>query len=439
MNLVTISAAAESLGIHPDSIRRWEKKGLIKPFRNGQNHRVFSQDEIARVHKLAHGGASTPFKVLKSKPRGTYHSVELFAGAGGLALGMENAGLHHRLLVEFDKHAAHTLRVNRPKWDVHAGDVAEVDFRGIQADVVTGGFPCQAFSYAGNKLGFEDTRGTLFFEFARCVKEIGPKVVVGENVRGLLSHDGGKTLKTMVAVLDELGYRVAWRLLRAQYLDVPQKRERLVIIGVRKGLEVPFCFPKEQDYVVTLRQALAGVPVSAGQSYTPRKAEVMAKVPAGGYWRDLPEKLQREYMGASYFHGGGKTGMARRLAWDEPSLTLTCNPAQKQTERCHPEETRPLNVREYARIQAFPDSWQFSGPTSAQYRQIGNAVPVNFGYHIARCVIAMLEGKPDAATMEVFSQMPPQTTSGTQHLQDSAQPWLPGFGWADPSRPQHPQ
>ena len=84
------------------------------------------------------------------------------------------------------------------------------------------------------------------------------------------------------------------------------------------------------------------------------------KIPAGGYWRDLPDDLQRSYMGASYFQGGGKTGMARRLSWDEPSLTLTCNPAQKQTERCHPSETRPLNVREYARIQSFPDDW-FSG------------------------------------------------------------------------------
>ena len=109
---------------------------------------------------------------------------------------------------------------------------------------------------------------------------------------------------------------------------------------------------------------------------TEKKKKIMAMIPQGGYWKDLPDKLQREYMGASYFLGGGKTGMARRLSNDEPSLTLTCNPAQKQTERCHPVETRPLQVREYARIQSFPDTWKFCGSTASQYKQIGNAVPV---------------------------------------------------------------
>ena len=124
-----------------------------------------------------------------------------------------------------------------------------------------------------------------------------------------------------------------------------------------------------------------------GQSYPPRKKEILSLVPPGGYWRDLPEAIQREYMQKSYFLGGGKTGMARRLAWDEPSLTLTCAPAQKQTERCHPEETRPLTVREYARIQTFPDSWEFTGPITAQYKQIGNAVPVNLAYALERSLI----------------------------------------------------
>lgn len=125
----------------------------------------------------------------------------------------------------------------------------------------------------------------------------------------------------------------------------------------------------------------------------------MLQIPEGGYWRDLPLPAQKKYMGASFFLGGGKTGMARRLSWAEPSLTLTCNPAQKQTERCHPSETRPLNVREYARIQSFPDDWHFTGSVSSQYKQIGNAVPVNLGYHIGRCVIAMLNNKFDPETM----------------------------------------
>jgi DNA (cytosine-5)-methyltransferase 1 len=206
----------------------------------------------------------------------------------------------------------------------------------------------------------------------------------------------------MLDVLDDLGYRATYRILRAQYLDVPQKRERLVIIGVRKNSRTPICFPLEQDYTISLREALVDVPLSPGQRYTKHKHEVMKQVPEGGYWRDLPEALQKSYMGKSFFHTGGRTGMARRLAWDEPTLTLTCNPAQKQTERCHPNETRPLNVREYARIQTFPDDWEFVGSTAAQYKQIGNAVPVNLGYHIGRCLVAMLEGKPDTETMMVM-------------------------------------
>mgnify|MGYP006342276237 FL=1 len=184
-------------------------------------------------------------------------------------------------------------------------------------------------------------------------------------------------------------------------MDVPQKRERLVIIGVRNDIETPILFPKERDYTISLREAIGDKPEADGQQYSERKYEIMKQVPAGGYWRDLSDELQREYMKASYFHTGGKTGMARRLSWDEPSLTLTCNPAQKQTERCHPEETRPLNVREYARIQTFPDEWQFAGSTSAQYKQIGNAVPVNLGYYMGLAAVTMLDGKTHEDLIEV--------------------------------------
>jgi len=243
------------------------------------------------------------------------------------------------------------------------------------------------------RLGFEDTRGTLFYEYARAVKAIRPKVILAENVRGLEKHDKGRTLKTMLQILEELGYHVAYRILRAQYLDVAQKRERLVIIGIRKDVSGKIAFPREKDYIVSIRETLRNVPQSEGQTYTAKKHAVMQQVPEGGYWRDLPLDVQKAYMGGSFHLSGGKTGMARRLAWDEPSLTLTCNPAQKQTERCHPEETRPLTVREYARIQSFPDTWKFAGSIAAQYKQIGNAVPVNLGFHIGRAIIAMLSGE----------------------------------------------
>jgi DNA (cytosine-5)-methyltransferase 1 len=129
-------------------------------------------------------------------------------------------------------------------------------------------------------------------------------------------------------------------------------------------------------------------------------------VPQGGYWRDLPDVLQREYMQKSYYLGGGKTGMARRLSLEEPSLTLTCSPAQKQTERCHPTETRPLTVREYARIQTFPDDWEFLGSMSSQYKQIGNAVPVNLSHAIGRSLVGLLNNitEHEANNMPAYKQ-----------------------------------
>jgi DNA (cytosine-5)-methyltransferase 1 len=342
------------------------------------------------------------FEELQTKALRPYTSIELFAGAGGLALGLEKAGFKAVLLNEFDKHACATLRKNRPQWQVVEASISDVDFTPYKGEVdfLSGGFPCQAFSYAGNKQGFDDTRGTLFFEFARAIKEVQPKVFLGENVRGLLNHDEGRTLATIKNIIAELGYTlVAPQVLKAMYYQVPQKRERLFLVAIRNDLaeQVQYQWPAQYHRIMTMRDAMfAGelfgddVPVSEGQLYPERKKAVLDLVPQGGYWRDLPDAIQREYMKGSYFLGGGKTGMARRLAWNEPSLTLTCAPAQNQTERCHPEETRPLTVREYARIQTFPDDWEFMGAMSHQYKQIGNAVPVNLAYAMGRSLIRLL-------------------------------------------------
>ena len=401
---VTIHVAAEALDVSVDTIRRWAKKGLIKSRRSEQNHRLFRLSEIQRVqNKTGSSQDEAEFKVLKSKK--TKHSViELFSGCGGMALGFENSGLKTELVSEIDKNACATLKANRPKWDVWEGDIFAYNKEGAfdkfkdKVDVVAGGFPCQAFSYAGNRRGFGEARGTLFFEFLEVVKSVRPKIAIGENVKGLLRHDEGRTLKTMTTLLEAAGYRTVYKVVRSQFLDVPQKRERIFIMGIRKDLEMPHLFPQEKDYTVNLRQAFKDIPESVGQQYPEKKAAVMKLIPAGGYWKDLPIELQQEYMGASFYHTGGRTGMARRLSYDEPSLTLTCSPAQKQTERAHPEENRPLNVREYARIQSFPDEWDFSGGVGQQYKQIGNAVPVNLAYHMGKCIAAMLDGNtPDFA------------------------------------------
>jgi len=390
--LLTVHEAAAKLAVSSDTIRRWHKKGLIKAQVDENGHRRFSKDELGRVLNKA-AASDQPWQVLQA-PKTKFKSIELFCGAGGLALGMHNAGFQSELLVDFDKDSIATIKRNRPDWEAICESVTDIDLDEYesQIDVMAGGFPCQAFSYAGNKKGFADTRGTLFYEYARLIDQVKPKIVIGENVRGLLNHDEGRTLEVIISELENLGYRTAFKVLRAQFLDVPQKRERLIIFGIRKDLVTPILFPVEKDYTISLRAALKGVPKSPGMTYSAAKQQVMELVPEGGYWRDLPLELQKEFMGASFYMGGGKTGMARRLSWSEPSLTLTCNPAQKQTERCHPKETRPLTVREYARIQCFPDDWQFEGSVSSQYKQIGNAVPVNLGYHVGLAVRKMLGG-----------------------------------------------
>ncbi|SMG60611.1 DNA (cytosine-5)-methyltransferase 1 [Cedecea sp. NFIX57] len=399
----SLSEVADILGVSKETLRRWDTAGKLVSQRNDENnYRFYRKDQLKHFEQ-----AQFLFKSQWSDESKTcnniYTVLELFAGAGGMALGLEKAGLKSVLLNEIDSHACKTLRKNRPEWNVVEGDVSKVDFTPYRdtVDVLAGGFPCQAFSYAGKKLGFEDTRGTLFFEFARAVKEINPKVLLAENVRGLLNHDDGRTLETIKNIITDLGYTLFEpRVLKAIFYKVPQKRERLIIVAVRNDLAngIEYEWPSSYNKILTLKDALkkgelydSDVPESEGQKYPKRKAEILSMVPPGGYWRDLPEDIQKEYMLKSFYLGGGKTGMARRLSWDEPSLTLTCAPAQKQTERCHPEETRPLTVREYARIQTFPDGWVFEGPMSAKYKQIGNAVPVNLSFAVGKSVVHLLE------------------------------------------------
>lgn len=324
-------------------------------------------------------------------------NIELFAGGGGLALGLEEAGIEGVAFVEFDHDACKTLRANRPNWNVIEDDVTNVDFTEFKGkvDLVSGGAPCQAFSYAGKRLGFGDTRGTLFAQFARCIKETEPKMFLFENVKGLLTHDRGRTFKTIKHEFESLGYKAHYKVLNAAYFGVGQKRQRLIVIGIRNDLKdkVKFTYPKPDQTMTVLKDVLKNVPDSPFQPYSEKKKQVMELVPAGGCWVDLPDELAKEYMGKSYYSGGGKRGMARRISWDEPCLTLTTSPSQKQTERCHPDETRPFTVREYARIQSFPDDWKFEGSLGQQYKQIGNAVPVELARRLGVEIIKALTFK----------------------------------------------
>jgi len=398
---LSLSETAKLVGKSKETLRRWDNEGILNAIREPvSNYRVYRKNDVQELLGNLFDEVIDDEISNYEKPENDYSVLELFAGAGGLAVGMEKAGLKCVALNEIDKWACQTLRINRPKWNILEGDIKDCDFTKDKdsIDVVTGGFPCQAFSYAGKKLGLNDARGTLFYEFARVVKEVSPLICIGENVRGLLSHEKGKTLEGMISILDEIGYNVVpVQVLKAINYRVPQKRERLILVGVRKDVRTEYKYPKPHKKIYNLSDALkkgdlydCKVPKSEGAKYPDHKKEVLDLIPPKGYWRDLPIDLQKEYMGKSFYLGGGKTGMARRIGWDEPSLTLTCSPAQKQTERCHPDETRPFTVREYARVQTFPDQWTFAGSVSQQYKQIGNAIPCNLGQEIGFSLVTFL-------------------------------------------------
>ena len=302
----------------------------------------------------------------------SFQSIELFAGAGGLALGLEKAGFDTIGLIELDKDASDTLKLNRPNWRVIHDDIANIscldleEYFGIakgELDVLSGGAPCQ------------------------------PKMFLFENVRGLLTHDKGRTYATITHIFEEAGYAIQKQVLNAWDYGNPQKRERLITIGIRNDLlpEVTYHFPKPHEYKPILRDVLLDCPKGPGISYGETKRKIFELVPPGGYWRDIPVEIAKDYMKSCWNMEGGRTGILRRMSLDEPSLTVLTSPSQKQTERCHPLEARPFTVRENARCQSFPDEWEFCGNIHSQYKQVGNAVPVNLAYEIAKEMQKSLE------------------------------------------------
>lgn len=316
--------------------------------------------------------------------------IEVCAGCGGLSSGFIEAGFVPLLINEIDKTCCKTLRTNHPGIHISESSMLDLDLTSYKGkvDVLQGGVPCQAFSQAGERKGFTDPRGQLIIQFNKLILECEPKMFLVENVKGLISHNSGKTFKQILDLFKNGGkYTVYHQVLNSKDYDVPQKRERVIIIGVSSKIEKVFTYPEKSKNNVLLKDVLFDVPPSIGCSYPKHKSDVMKLVPPGGCWIDLPKDIQIKYMGEKTLQSeGGKRGIARRLSMDEQSLTLTTSPCQKQTERCHPVETRPLNVREYARIQTFPDSYIFEGSMSNQYKQIGNAVPVKLAFAIAQSI-----------------------------------------------------
>ena len=230
MKYISIDKASKSTSIPTETIKELIKKSIIKVKKIDSENNIDEIELLNYKKKISKNYSPKKIEIHKSK-KTKFSVIELFSGCGGLALGFENAGFQTKLLIEIDKDCTETLRLNRPEWNVVNNDIKNINFSKYKnkIDVVAGGFPCQAFSYAGKGLGLEDARGTLFFEFARAVKEIKPKIAIAENVKGLKSHDGGKTLDIMIKVMENLGYKVNYKVLRSQFHDVPQKRERIFL------------------------------------------------------------------------------------------------------------------------------------------------------------------------------------------------------------------
>jgi DNA (cytosine-5)-methyltransferase 1 len=315
---------------------------------------------------------------INPKPR-EFTFIEVCAGAGGLSTGLIKSGFVPLLLNDNNADCCQTLKNNHPATRIVCGSMSDLDLTEYtgKVDLLTGGVPCQSFSQAGSRKGLNDPRGDLILKFADLLDQVRPRIFMIENVKGLKTHNKGQTLMTVINNLNRSGlYNVKYEILNANDYGVPQKRERIIIVGVLKTCGVEYVYPTRDTRAHVLRDVLVDVPQSNEVHYPEEKRRLFDLIPQGGCWIDLPVDLQKSYMGKSYFSGGGKRGILHRLSMDKPSLTIMCTPTQKQTERCHPLESRPLTIRECARIQTFEDGYQFYGTVSSQYKQVGNAVPV---------------------------------------------------------------
>eukprot|EP01098_Paradermamoeba_levis_P014023 TRINITY_DN6579_c0_g1_i1.p1 TRINITY_DN6579_c0_g1~~TRINITY_DN6579_c0_g1_i1.p1 ORF type:complete len:420 (+),score=-54.32 TRINITY_DN6579_c0_g1_i1:1510-2769(+) len=355
---------------------------------------------------------------------GKLKALSFFSGAMGLDNGLEKAGIETLLACEFDKASRQTITTNKPDIGL-IGDITKysskdiLDFSGLknysEVDIIVGGPPCQAFSTAGKRKGFEDTRGNVFLKYLEIIADIMPRYTVIENVRGLMSSEmsvsidddvfrelsieatrtKGASLYYVKKRLEQIGYKVSFNLYNSANFGTPQIRERVVIIGVLGEVAVPHLTPTHSEKPTpglrpwrTFRDAVEGLPsnVSTFIPYQEKRLKFLRMLGPGQNWRDLPKDLQPEAMGKSYYLGGGKTGFYRRLSWDRPAPTLVTHPTMPATDLAHPEESRPLSIEEYKRIQEFPDDWKICGKLTDQYKQVGNAVPVGLGLAIGKAI-----------------------------------------------------
>jgi DNA (cytosine-5)-methyltransferase 1 len=291
-----------------------------------------------------------------------FRSVEICAGAGGTALGLEMAGFDHIALVENDTHACATLRANRPHWNIIEEDVNKIDFKQFkQVDLVSGGVPCPPFSHAGKQLGHLDERD-LFPAALRLVEETNPKAVMLENVRGLLDPKFDDYRKQILAKFEKLGYKAEWRLLQAADFGVPQLRPRSILVALKPEYYEYFKWPEPGDYpVVTVGDALYEEMKSNGWKHADE-------------WKARADKVAPTLVGGSKKHGGADLGPTRaKAAWEK--MGIDGKGVSDEAPSADFEGLPRITVRMAATIQGFPASWKITGKKTSAYKQVGNAFP----------------------------------------------------------------
>lgn len=432
--MLSIKETANRLKITPQQVRNLCRCGRIKAEKVGRAWVISEVDLNDYCSTSTAGVAEDQLFYGLGTPKRSDKPIALsfFSGAMGMDIGLEQSGFQTLFASEIDNACRKTIAKNRPEIAL-VGDIRKFtpeEVRKISGlgkndniDLVVGGPPCQAFSTAGNRKGFEDDRGNVFLSFIDMIIGLNPKYAVIENVRGLLSaplkhrphkhrgegHPGltvdelpGGALHEILNKLEASGYAVSFNLYNAANFGTPQKRERVVLICSRDGKKPPYLEPTNSDdskYELpkwtTLTDALKGLSSDDAEfvSFPEKRLKYYRLLKSGENWRSLPDELQREAMGKSYYSGGGKTGFLRRLHWNKPSPTLVTHPAMPATDLAHPEENRPLSVQEYKRIQEFPEDWNIQGSILDKYKQIGNAVPVGLGRAIGRHIIKLLEGE----------------------------------------------
>jgi len=344
--------------------------------------------QLALAPDLANfGDASILQEVVRASKRSKLESVEICAGAGGQALGLEQAGFRHRGLVEIDSNACQTLTVNRPHWNVVNADLWKavagelrnfrpLAFRGI--DLIAGGVPCPPFSVAGKQLGSEDERD-LFPAALELVDQCRPRAVMLENVRGFLDAVFYDYRTKLQAQLSKLGYQSGWKLLNASDFGVPQLRPRVVIVAVKSGIANKFAWPEGGIQPKTVGDALVDLMAANGW----RGAQK---------WRKLADEIAPTLVGGSRKHGGPDLGPTRaKKAWAELGVNGhgLANEAPERDFVGLPK----LTVRMAARLQGFPDNWEFAGGKTSAYRQVGNAFPPPVAHAVGERIRACLTAR----------------------------------------------